>query len=76
MTTASFPTVLIQGSQDSERLRRGSEQLTELRPDIRWVQIPGGNHTFGTVHPFEGATPQLEEAISASLEFINQILAG
>jgi pimeloyl-ACP methyl ester carboxylesterase len=76
MRAAGFPVILIQGSQDSERLRRGSEQLTALRPDIRWVQIPGGNHTFGSVHPYEGTTPQLEQAIAASLEFINQALVS
>ncbi|WP_339222033.1 alpha/beta fold hydrolase [Paenibacillus sp. FSL H8-0332] len=75
MKQASFPAVLIQGSEDGEHLRRGSEQLTRLRPDIEWVQIPGGNHTFGTVHPFAGTTPQLEQAISATREFINRVLA-
>lgn len=57
MKQARFPVVLIQGSEDGEHLRRGSEQLIRLRPDIEWVQIPGGNHTFGTVHPFAGTTP-------------------
>lgn len=41
MKQASFPVVLIQGSEDAEHLRRGSEQLVRLRPDIQWVQIPG-----------------------------------
>ncbi|WNS41665.1 alpha/beta fold hydrolase [Paenibacillus sp. MMS20-IR301] len=76
LSASSFPAVLIQGSRDGERLRRGSEQLTGLRPDIPWVQIPGGDHTFGSVHPFAGTTPQLEQAISASLEFISRVLAG
>ncbi|OKP87959.1 lysophospholipase [Paenibacillus helianthi] len=75
MKQASFPVVLIQGSEDGERLRRGSEQLTLLRPDIEWSQIPGGNHTFGTVHPFAGTTPGLEQAIDASKTFIGRILA-
>lgn len=75
MKTAAFPVVLIQGSQDGAYLRQGSEQLTKLRPDIPWVQIPDGNHTFGTVHPFAGPTPQLELAIHATTEFINDTLA-
>ncbi|QUL55557.1 alpha/beta hydrolase [Paenibacillus tritici] len=75
MKQASFPAVLIQGSADGEHLRRGSEQLTRLRPDIEWIQIPGGNHTFGTVHPFAGTTPQLEQAIAASAQFITRVLA-
>lgn len=76
MKTAAFPVVLIQGTQDSERLRRGSEQLVNLRPDIERVQIPEGNHTFGSVHPFAGTTPQLEQAIGATREFIRSVLAG
>lgn len=75
MKTASFPVILIQGSQDGAHLRQGSEQLIKLRPDIPWIQIPDGNHTFGTVHPFTGATPQLELAIAATINFINHTLA-
>ncbi|QQZ63144.1 alpha/beta hydrolase [Paenibacillus sonchi] len=75
MKQAAFPVVLIQGSEDGERLRRGSEQLIRSRPDIEWIQIPGGNHTFGTVHPFTGTTPQLEQAIAASRDFITRVLA-
>jgi pimeloyl-ACP methyl ester carboxylesterase len=76
MKKATFPVVLIQGSQDSERLRRGSEQLIQLRPDIQWIQIPGGNHTFGTVHPFAGTTPQLELTIAATANFIDRTLTN
>lgn len=76
MKSAGFPVVLIQGTEDGERLRRGSEQLIKLRPDIEWVQIPGGNHTFCTVHPFTGTTPQLEQAIAASETFIKQTLVA
>ncbi|MNZ40729.1 Alpha/beta hydrolase family protein [compost metagenome] len=65
-----FPVILIQGSEDGAHLRHGSERLTSVRPDIQWVQVPGGNHTFGTVHPFKGPTPQLTEALDATLDFI------
>ncbi|MEK3866568.1 alpha/beta fold hydrolase [Paenibacillus sp. FSL H7-0716] len=71
---ASFPVVLIQGSQDGVHLRQGSEHLIKLRPDISWVQVPEGNHTFNTVHPFAGTTPPLELAIAATTDFINQTL--
>jgi pimeloyl-ACP methyl ester carboxylesterase len=76
MKTASFPVVLIQGSLDGAHLRQGSKQLTELRPDINWIHIPDGNHTFGTVHPFAGTTPQLELAIASTTNFIDQTLAN
>ncbi|WP_025690724.1 alpha/beta hydrolase family protein [Paenibacillus zanthoxyli] len=74
MRTAKFPVTLIQGSKDSARLRQGSEKLIAVRPDIEWVQIPGGDHTFRTVHPFAGPTPQLEQAIAATEAFIDQVL--
>ncbi|WP_054943043.1 alpha/beta hydrolase family protein [Paenibacillus ihuae] len=76
MKSASFPVILIQGTEDGERLRQGSAQLIKLRPDIEWVQIAGGNHTFCTVHPFIGSTPQLEQAIAASEAFIDHTLAA
>ncbi|WP_238650907.1 alpha/beta hydrolase family protein [Paenibacillus piscarius] len=76
MKQARFPAVLIQGSEDGEHLRRGSETLNRLRPDMEWVRIPGGNHTFGTVHPFAGPTPPLDMAIAESREFIDSVLAG
>lgn len=76
MKQARFPAVLIQGSEDGEHLRRGSETLNRLRPDIEWIRIPGGNHTFGTVHPFAGPTPPLDMAIAASREFIDLVLEG
>lgn len=72
---ASFNIALIQGSDDSIHLRRGSSQLVQIRPDIPWIHIPGGNHTFNAVHPFQGTTPPLEEALRASLLFISQTLS-
>ncbi|WP_410513374.1 alpha/beta hydrolase [Paenibacillus sp. BR2-3] len=74
MEHSTFPAILIQGSQDGARLRLGSEQLISIRPDIDWVQIPGGNHTFGTVHPFAGTTSQLEQAIAETGDFIDRTL--
>ena len=66
-----FPIVLIQGSEDGSHLRKGSAKLISLRPDVDWAHIPGGNHTFCTVHPFKGTTPQLDQALQASLVFID-----
>ncbi|WP_233147105.1 alpha/beta hydrolase family protein [Paenibacillus selenitireducens] len=70
ISQASFPIALIQGTDDFERLRRGSEMLIQQNPRIEWIQIPGGNHTFTTVHPFQGTTAPLEAAIHATSQFI------
>ncbi|WP_379127719.1 alpha/beta hydrolase family protein [Paenibacillus sp. sgz500958] len=74
MENSRFPLVLIQGTLDSPGLRKGSEQLIAVRPDVSWVQIAGGNHTFGSVHPFDGATPELDRAIAETRDFIDQTL--
>lgn len=61
--TATTPIVLIQGTKDGQRLREGSSMLVEANPSIPWIHIQGGNHTFQAVHPFQGTTEPLEEAI-------------
>ncbi|AWB46788.1 alpha/beta hydrolase [Paenibacillus sp. CAA11] len=75
LSKSTFPAILIQGTADSSRLREGSAHITKARPDIAWVQIEEGSHTFNTVHPFTGTTPQLEAALAASFQFIEQHLS-
>lgn len=70
MADSSIPVALFQGTKDGQRLREGSAKLVQIRPDVSWIQIEGGNHTFNTAHPFTGTTPQLEQALAASLGFI------
>lgn len=70
---SQLPAVLIQGTDDSKRLREGSALLTSVRPDIEWVQIQGGNHTFNTVHPFQGSSLPLDQAITETRRFIEWI---
>lgn len=74
--TTSVPIVLIQGTEDYERLLLGSERLTTTNPKVRWVKIEGGNHTFNAVHPFAGTTPQLTEAIQQTEQALLSILKG
>ncbi|WP_244163059.1 alpha/beta hydrolase family protein [Paenibacillus pectinilyticus] len=71
---ASFPITLVQGTEDSERGIRGSEQLVANNPAITWVRIPEGNHTFGSVHPFQGETKALRAAIDETIIAIQAML--
>lgn len=71
---AVFPISLIQGTEDGERLIRGSSQLVQHNPNIRWIRVPEGNHTFGSVHPFQGETSALKEAIQETLSTIQDML--
>lgn len=68
--TANTPITLIQGTEDFARLRAGSAKLKEGNPAISWISVPGGDHTFGARHPFQGTTEPLEEAIKQTLTSI------
>jgi alpha-beta hydrolase superfamily lysophospholipase len=68
--SAITPIVLIQGTEDGVWLREGSAKLIEANAAIDWIQIPGGNHTFNSVHPFQGTTNPLEEAIRQTKKYM------
>ncbi|WP_239628123.1 alpha/beta fold hydrolase [Paenibacillus sp. H1-7] len=68
----AIPVLQVQGDQDSPRLRAGFEALREGAPQHPIAVIEGGTHTFGAVHPFQGTTPHLEEALLATLQFLNK----
>lgn len=69
---ARIPIALVQGSQDFEHLRQGSERLLAQNPSIERIIIPGGDHTFGARHPFSGTTEALENAIAATRNILDQ----
>jgi pimeloyl-ACP methyl ester carboxylesterase len=73
--TAKVPIVLIQAEKDSERLRAGSAKLVECNPDVQWITIPGGSHTMGAVHPFQGTTDALEATINHARQFMERIVS-
>jgi pimeloyl-ACP methyl ester carboxylesterase len=75
ISTANFPIALIQGTEDGERGIRGSQSLVEQNAAIAWIRIPEGNHTFGSVHPYQGETKPLKEAILATKRTIQGMLA-
>ncbi|WP_040948488.1 alpha/beta hydrolase family protein [Gorillibacterium massiliense] len=71
------PIVLIQGTEDGRNLQEGSSRLTAIRPDIPWRRITGANHTFRTVHPFQGTTSYLDEAIMLTEDWLlNTVKSG
>ncbi|GIQ67917.1 alpha/beta fold hydrolase [Xylanibacillus composti] len=72
ITTAQVPIALIQGTEDHKRLQEGNARLVERNPSIRWIRIAGGNHTFNTVHPFQGSTEALEAAIAETAGVLHQ----
>lgn len=73
ISRADFPVVLIQGTEDGARLRKGSAALVERNSTIQWIQVPGGDHTFGTVHPYKGRTEPLKLALEATIQHIESM---
>lgn len=75
LSELTIPVLQLQGDQDSPRLLAGFEALRTGAPQYKPIVIEGGNHTFGAVHPFRGTTPQLEEAIRLTLDFLADVNA-
>lgn len=71
MKEADFPLILVQGSDDLPGFREGSAQLIENYPTAKWITIDNAGHTFNTVHPFQGTTPELEAAIEATSDWLH-----
>lgn len=72
ISEATFPIILIQGTNDSPHLREGSAKIVDKNPAIEWIQIPDGNHTFGAVHPYQGMTKPLQEALTQTKEYLSR----
>ncbi|WP_202078373.1 alpha/beta hydrolase family protein [Caldalkalibacillus salinus] len=68
------PVILVQGTEDMPRLLDGSKQLVAANPNVQWVKIKDGQHTFNAVHPFESETAPLKEAIETTERFIMNTL--
>ncbi len=68
------PVLIIYGDKDTSVPTTESEELfVTVGPHLgKIVVIEGGDHTFGAKHPWAGTTPQLEEAISSTIEWLNQ----
>ncbi|EFM11845.1 conserved hypothetical protein [Paenibacillus curdlanolyticus YK9] len=62
--------LIVQGGDDREQLLEQFRAFQERAPQHHYLAIEGGNHTFNTVHPYEGGSPQLSEAVEATLQFL------
>lgn len=62
-----IPLLILHGDEDESVPVWHSEHLhawsKDHHPDTRFELIPGATHTLNTKHPFEGATPQLLDAL-------------
>ncbi|MEV5025972.1 alpha/beta hydrolase family protein [Paenibacillus sp. LPE1-1-1.1] len=67
------PALIVQGSSDNERLLAVNKQLKESSPEQTFVTIEGADHVFGVLHPYEGATLYLSEALQATVDFLKKV---
>ncbi len=77
-TSLGRPLLVLHGEQDLTVKIADGERLGSLgEPTLtEFVPIPRTNHTFGAVHPFQGTTPVLEEAIDRTATFFRERIAG
>jgi uncharacterized protein len=67
----AVPWLIVHGAADEAVALTEGRLLAASAPPAssRFLQIEGAGHTFGAVHPWKGATPELERVINASLAF-------
>lgn len=67
----SAAALLIQGDQDRDSLLQQNARFREQSLQHRYYSVRGADHTFNTVDPYEGPTPELNEALAVILGFLH-----
>jgi len=72
----TVPWLLIHGTRDESVAFAEAERLktAAVQPDTRFLPIEEGGHTFGAVHPWRSATPQLDTVFDATLGWLTDHL--
>jgi pimeloyl-ACP methyl ester carboxylesterase len=71
------PWLIVHGDADpTVPLREGVELAAAAAPPCVLVQVAGGDHGFGAVHPFKGPNPRLNEALEATQRWLLRYLRG
>ncbi len=69
------PLLLVHGTADGSVPISHQERLASWASHATTLRVEGAGHTFGAVHPFEGPTPHLEQAVAAVTTFLSTHLA-
>lgn len=69
------PILILQGEEDAAVPVQAAEALRQAAPRGELHLIPEAGHTFNAVHPFQGPTPELNEALETSLRFCREIFS-
>ncbi|HKT60725.1 MAG TPA: alpha/beta fold hydrolase [Gemmatimonadales bacterium] len=70
----TVPWLILHGTEDEAVSLAEGERLAAAAPRARFVRIDGAGHTFGAVHPWQGATPELEQVENTTLTFFAEHL--
>ncbi len=67
-----IPWLVIHGTEDESVRFAEAQRLkaASARPDTRLLPVEGGGHTFGAVHPWRAATPELATVFDATLAWL------
>ncbi|MBD3161735.1 MAG: alpha/beta fold hydrolase [Candidatus Latescibacteria bacterium] len=74
----AHPWLIVHGAADETvpvEEARELHRVAESGP-TRLVEIPGGSHTYGAVHPFEGAPEPLQQATQETVAWLRERLSG
>lgn len=63
------PALFVHGSADQSVPPESMERLADWCPEAETLSVPDAGHTFGAVHPFQGATPELEAVMQRCVAF-------
>jgi pimeloyl-ACP methyl ester carboxylesterase len=70
----AVPWLILHGAADPSVAPGEGEALAQAAPGSRLLILPEAGHTFGAVHPFNGTTPQLAEAIDETVKWFGRNL--
>ena len=76
MRKLRIPTCLIHGSADESVHVTEAHDLSKAarRKSVQLHLIPDATHTYGSIHPFDGAPSELKEAVKTTSLFFQQHL--
>lgn len=70
------PYLIVHGTEDESVDVEEAEAVAQAAPEewSRYQPIPGAGHTFGAVHPFQGTTEHLSQALDATVRWFRSAL--
>ncbi|SDX10621.1 Dienelactone hydrolase family protein [Marininema mesophilum] len=75
LTQYDRPLLIIHGENDTSVPIDAAHHLNEASSHSTLHAIPGADHTFGAVHPFQGETFYLREALESTIDFFRKIFS-